>query len=40
MARRLTLAVLALAGLTFAGAGCALGPNYKRPEIPAPPTWR
>ena len=40
MARRLTLAVLALVAVSFAGAGCALGPNYKRPEIPAPPTWR
>ena len=35
MARRLAVAVLAL----LAG-GCALGPNYKRPEVPTPPTWR
>src|SRR5262245_51715760 len=35
MASRLLAASLAL----FA-AGCALGPNYKRPEIPVPPTWR
>jgi multidrug efflux system outer membrane protein len=35
MARRLILA-----SLTLLSAGCALGPNYKRPEIPTPPTWR
>jgi multidrug efflux system outer membrane protein len=35
MARRLTLACLA-----FLAGGCALGPNYKRPEVPAPPNWR
>ena len=35
MARRLVVAALAL----LAG-GCALGPNYKRPEVPTPPTWR
>src|SRR5262249_31793260 len=27
-------AVLALAG------GCKLGPDYKRPEVPVPETWR
>src|SRR5262245_15560537 len=35
MARRLILLALAVAA-----SGCALGPNYKRPEIPVPPTWR
>ena len=35
MARRLVVAALAL----LAG-GCALGPNYKRPDVPTPPTWR
>jgi len=35
MARRLIVASLALAG-----ASCALGPNYQRPTVPAPPTWR
>jgi multidrug efflux system outer membrane protein len=40
MARRLTAACLAAALLALAGAGCALGPNYKRPAVPTPPTWR
>ena len=40
MARRLIVAFLALASLSFTGAGCALGPNYTRPEVPTPPTWR
>jgi outer membrane protein, multidrug efflux system len=40
MARRLTVASLAAATLALAGAGCALGPNYARPAVPAPPTWR
>jgi len=35
MARRLV--ALALAVLAT---GCALGPNYKRPTVPVPPTWR
>src|SRR5262245_55115391 len=35
MARRL----LPLA-LVLAAAGCTLGPNYNRPAIPTPPTWR
>jgi outer membrane protein, multidrug efflux system len=35
MARRFAVAALAL----LAG-GCALGPNYKRPAVPTPPTWR
>jgi multidrug efflux system outer membrane protein len=35
MARRLIAASLALTA-----ASCALGPNYKRPEVPVPPTWR
>ena len=34
------LAAFALAVLALAGAGCALGPNYQRPAVPAPPTWR
>jgi multidrug efflux system outer membrane protein len=34
MTRRLTLV------LTLASVGCALGPNYERPAVPAPPTWR
>ncbi|HEX6901387.1 MAG TPA: efflux transporter outer membrane subunit [Thermoanaerobaculia bacterium] len=36
MIRRLTT-VLTLALLA---AGCVMGPDYKRPEIPAPPQWR
>jgi multidrug efflux system outer membrane protein len=35
MARRLAAASLAL----LCG-GCALGPDYKRPSVPVPPTWR
>jgi multidrug efflux system outer membrane protein len=35
MARRLTALCLGLLAT-----GCALGPNYKRPEVPAPPNWR
>lgn len=31
------LAVLLLA---FSVAGCALGPDYERPAVPTPPTWR
>lgn len=38
MFRRLAVTALALLGL-LAG-GCVLGPNYQRPEIPAPPAWR
>jgi multidrug efflux system outer membrane protein len=33
--RRLSFAAVAL----LAG-GCTLGPNYNRPQVPAPPTWR
>ena len=40
MTRRLNLPCLAVLSLALADAGCALGPNYKRPEVPAPPTWR
>jgi multidrug efflux system outer membrane protein len=40
MARRLIVACLAVASLALAGAGCALGPNYQRPVVPTPPTWR
>ena len=40
MERRPIVASLALASLALAGAGCALGPNYARPAVPAPPTWR
>ena len=35
MTRRLIVVCLAL----LAG-GCALGPNYERPQVPTPPTWR
>jgi multidrug efflux system outer membrane protein len=35
MARRLLAASLLLFG-----AGCAVGPNYKRPSVPTPPGWR
>jgi multidrug efflux system outer membrane protein len=35
MARRLLALSLALLG-----AGCALGPNYKRPAVPTPQAWR
>jgi multidrug efflux system outer membrane protein len=31
---------LAAAFLAAAAAGCTLGPNYKRPSVPTPPTWR
>lgn len=34
------LAVTALALLALLAAGCVLGPNYQRPEIPVPPAWR
>jgi outer membrane protein, multidrug efflux system len=36
MGRRLAAALL----IATAVAGCRLGPNYKRPAIPTPPTWR
>ena len=29
-----------MAALALLAGGCALGPNYKRPAVPAPPTWR
>jgi multidrug efflux system outer membrane protein len=35
IARRCFAALLAIAL-----AGCAIGPNYRRPELPAPPTYR
>jgi len=35
MGRRLAAVALALLA-----AGCALGPNYKRPPVPVAPTWR
>src|SRR5688572_32706399 len=35
MGRRIAAVILA-----GAAAGCTLGPNYKRPAIPTPPTWR
>jgi outer membrane protein, multidrug efflux system len=38
MARRPLSAVVAFVAL-LAG-GCTLGPNYSRPAIPTPPTWR
>jgi multidrug efflux system outer membrane protein len=31
---------LIIAGLALAAAGCALGPNYQRPAVPTPPSWR
>jgi len=36
MGRRLAAALL----IATAVAGCRLGPNYKRPAVPTPPTWR
>jgi multidrug efflux system outer membrane protein len=39
MARRLA-ASLALSTVALAGAACALGPNYQRPAVPTPPSWR
>lgn len=38
MFRRIAVPALTLLGL-LAG-GCVMGPNYQRPEIPAPPAWR
>ena len=35
MARRLAAFFLSLFAV-----GCALGPNYKRPDVPVPPAWR
>jgi multidrug efflux system outer membrane protein len=40
MARSLIVNGLVVAGLAMAGAGCTLGPNYQRPAVPTPPTWR
>ena len=37
MRRRLAALILAGAAATT---GCRLGPNYERPKIPTPPTWR
>jgi multidrug efflux system outer membrane protein len=34
--RRLAIAL----GAVLLAGGCALGPNYKRPEVPTPPAWR
>lgn len=34
------LTTLLVVAVALAGAGCALGPNYQRPAVPAPPTWR
>ena len=31
---------LVLAGLVAAFAGCAVGPNYKRPTAPIPESWK
>ena len=36
MARRLTV----IAALALLASGCTLGPNYQRPELPAPEAWR
>jgi len=30
---------LATAGLIFLTAGCSVGPNYQKPDLPAPATW-
>jgi outer membrane protein, multidrug efflux system len=38
MARRPLSAVVAFAALLVGG--CRLGPNYSRPAVPTPPTWR
>ena len=38
MIRRLVVTALAL--LPVLASGCVMGPNYQRPEIPAPPAWR
>jgi multidrug efflux system outer membrane protein len=40
MERRPIAASLALASVALAASGCALGPNYARPAVPTPPTWR
>ncbi len=40
MARRLIVACLLAVCLALGSAGCALGPDYKRPAVPTPPTWR
>ncbi len=40
MARRLFASLAVVGALTVAGAGCALGPNYQRPAVPTPPSWR
>jgi len=32
--------LLLVASLGLAAVGCALGPNYERPAVPAPATWR
>jgi outer membrane protein, multidrug efflux system len=31
---------LVVAALALGAAGCALGPNYERPKVPVPQTWR
>ena len=31
---------LAAVSLAVLAASCALGPNYERPKVPTPPTWR
>ena len=31
---------LLAAAVALSAAGCALGPNYQRPAVPTPPTWR
>jgi multidrug efflux system outer membrane protein len=38
MARRRLSPAIAL--LALLAGGCALGPNYSRPAVPVPPTWR
>ena len=36
----MTRRLLAAGALAVLASGCALGPNYKRPTVPVPPTWR
>ena len=36
----MTRRLLAAGALAVVTSGCALGPNYKRPTVPVPPTWR
>jgi multidrug efflux system outer membrane protein len=31
---------VAFAGLIFLAGGCAVGPNYEKPDLPVPPSWQ